>query len=400
MRILVLAPQPFFKERGTPIAVRMLVETLADTGYHVDLLVYHEGQDVSLSGAELHRIPSLPFVRNISPGFSIKKVVCDGFMVFKALQMIVKGRYDLIHAVEESAFIARALQWLSQTPYVYDMDSSMPQQILDKYEFAEAIECIMDALERWVINGSAATVVVCRSLEERVRRVSINKPILRLEDVSLLQETEVDEDLRRDYAVDGPMVMYVGNLESYQGIDLLLDSFGLLQAQVCNAHLMIIGGSKEHVQKYKQYVTTRDLQRHVHFAGPRPLAHLGAYLQQADILVSPRSQGENTPMKIYSYLDSGRPVVATRRRTHTQVLDDEIAMLAEPAPKAMADAMHQLIRDRALQKRLVANASDRVAQEFSPAAFRRKLTDFYEMIERDVLAFDEREETESFVTAE
>ena len=55
-------------------------------------------------------------------------------------------------------------------------------------------------------------------------------------------------------------------------------------------------------------------------------------LLAADVLVSPRLKGLNTPMKIYSYLDSGSAVLATRLRTHTQVLDDGTGPnLLEPA---------------------------------------------------------------------
>lgn len=187
------------------------------------------------------------------------------------------------------------------------------------------------------------------------------------------------------------MVMYVGNLEGYQGIDLLIDAFHLVCEQNATAHLVIIGGSDTHIEKYRAQAADRGLSDRVHFAGPRPVEDLGAYLRQADILVSPRIRGANTPMKIYSYLDSGRPVVATRKRTHTQVLDDEIAMLADPAPDAMAKAMQRLLRDEELRDRLATNARQRVAEEYSPEAFRRKLTGFYETLERDVLATGKRD---------
>ena len=59
------------------------------------------------------------------------------------------------------------------------------------------------------------------------------------------------------------------------------------------------------------------------FAGQRPAEEIPAYLDAADVLVSPRSTGTNTPLKIYQYLRSGSPIVATRLLTHTQVLDDE-----------------------------------------------------------------------------
>ena len=57
------------------------------------------------------------------------------------------------------------------------------------------------------------------------------------------------------------------------------------------------------------------------FAGERPADEIPAYLLAADVLVSPRSRGTNTPLKIYQYLRSGKPIVATRLLTHTQVLE-------------------------------------------------------------------------------
>jgi glycosyltransferase involved in cell wall biosynthesis len=87
-------------------------------------------------------------------------------------------------------------------------------------------------------------------------------------------------------------------------------------------------------------------------AGPRPTSLLAPLCAAADVLVSPRIRGVNTPMKVYSYLDSGRPVLATRLPTHTQVLSDEIACLAEPTLEGMADAMLLLAGDDALRARL------------------------------------------------
>lgn len=392
MRILILAPQPFFQSRGTPIAVRMLTETLANAGHDVDLLVFHEGEDVPLAGGTLHRIASPPFVENVSPGFSIEKVVCDVAMAIRAARMALAKDYDVIHAVEEAAFIARGLRPITQTPYIFDMDSSMPQQIVDKHPLARSFRSLMNAMEAWAIRGSEAAVVMCKALEDRVREVDATKPVLRLEDVSMLDDTEVEEDLRRDLSIDGSMIMYVGNLESYQGIDLLIDAYQVLYEREEATHLVIIGGSDNHIRQYRSHVAERGLSTCIHFVGPRPIEHLGAYLRQADVLVSPRIRGTNTPMKIYSYLDSGRPVVATRKKTHTQVLDEEIALLADPTPEAMADGMGRLVRDRELRMKLAANAKKRVAEEYSPEAFRRKLIGFYESFERKILSHDARYE--------
>ena len=75
MNILLLAPHPFYQERGTPIAVDLLLRVLAERGEQVDVLTYHEGEDRAYPGpgaVRLFRIPPPPACRNIRPGFSLK----------------------------------------------------------------------------------------------------------------------------------------------------------------------------------------------------------------------------------------------------------------------------------------------------------------------------------------
>ncbi len=133
MKILLLAPHPFFQARGTPLAVRMVLEFLSARGHHVDVLTLHEGEDVSIPNCRIYRIPPIPGVRSVRPGFSLKKVLCDAVMFVSCLRMVRRERYDLIHAVEESAFIAAAAGAVSGVPYIYDMDSSLAEQMVEAY---------------------------------------------------------------------------------------------------------------------------------------------------------------------------------------------------------------------------------------------------------------------------
>ncbi len=113
LRILLLAPQPFYQDRGTPIAVRHLLETLVAAGFEVDLLTYHEGADIVIPNCTIRRIPSLPGLTGIRPGFSAKKLLCDIMMLTMAVRLTTRLRPDLVHAVEESAFMALVLRRLS-----------------------------------------------------------------------------------------------------------------------------------------------------------------------------------------------------------------------------------------------------------------------------------------------
>jgi glycosyltransferase involved in cell wall biosynthesis len=378
MKILLLAPHPFFQQRGTPIAEKMVLETLTRHGHEIDVLTYAEGEDVQIPGCRILRIPRLPFVRRIQPGFSLKKLASDGVMLVTALKMARRGRYDLIHAVEESAFMALAARKMFGIPYVYDMDSGLARQMMDKFGFLRRLRRPLEGFEKAAVRGSVATLAVCKSLEDQARDCWPEGLIARIEDVSLLEPGGVEVD----DVPEGPVAMYVGNLQRYQGIDLLLDSFRLALREVPDAKLVVIGGDEESLRLYK--ARTADLKESVRFLGPRPLDRLGAYLRRATVLVSPRIQGENTPMKVYSYLDSGRPVLATRLPTHTQVLTDDIARLADPEPEAMGRALTELLRDAVLRERLARAARDFAQRELTREAFEGKLLRFYDSVEERI----------------
>jgi glycosyltransferase involved in cell wall biosynthesis len=381
MKILLLAPHPFFQSRGTPIAVRAMAEVLGQAGHSVDLLVYAEGEDICIPGVRLLRIPRLPGLSGIRPGFSWKKLVSDGLMAAKVLPLVRRERYDLVHAVEESAYMARALKVAFRLPYVYDMDSSLAHQMMEKYGALRAVSGLLHASERRAIRGSVGVIVVCRAVEDIVRAGAPGKLVARIEDVSLLQNGGPSQLTPPLPEVPRPVVMYVGNLERYQGIELLMAGWADAVRRGAPGTLVVVGGTDAHVAQYARHAEASGFGARVRFVGPRPVALLGQVLAQADVLVSPRTLGFNTPMKIYSYLDSGKPILATRLPTHTQVLDDDVSVLFEPDGAALGEALAALLADPARAARVGAAGRARARSEYTPEAFRRKLLAFYRTVE-------------------
>jgi glycosyltransferase involved in cell wall biosynthesis len=389
MKILVLAPHPFFQARGTPLAVRRVLEFLSARGHQLDLLTFHEGEDVEIPNCRIHRITRPLWIRDIRPGFSFKKVVCDLFMLVKCLRMVRRNHYDLIHAVEESAFIAAAIQRLVGTPYVYDMDSSLAEQLVDAYPSLQFAFPTLRRCEAVAVRHSLGVLTVCAALEDVAHGHAPDKPIGLVEDTTLLG---VEQDrsgngqggdtlLPAGVGSQTPVAMYVGNLEHYQGIGLLLDGFRRTLIRVPDAHLVIVGGLQADISRYRRRTQQLGIATRVHFLGPRPIRLLDGLLKRADVLVSPRLKGLNTPMKIYSYLDSGTAVLATRLRTHTQVLDDHTAYLVAPDPEALGNGLADLLSDPVLRERLARQAKAYVQREFTPEAAHRKLGSFYSMME-------------------
>ena len=381
MKILLLAPCPFYQNRGTPIAIRLAARVLGEAGHQIHILTYPEGESVSIPNGSISRVPALPGIKNIKPGPSWKKLVYDLVMCFTLIKLVRKNRFDVIHAVEESAFMALALKKIVHLPFVYDLDSSLSQQIGEKYRFLKPLTFILQRLEKKVIRESAGAIAVCRALEEDVLQCAPEKLVCRLEDISLLSDPDGKTNRSATKTWEEPVIMYVGNLEKYQGIDLLLEGFQRALTKADSARLVIIGGVEPDIKSFRKRSVELGLEKKVDFLGPKPLAELPYWLAQATILVSPRIRGNNTPMKIYSYLDSGKPVLATRLPTHTQVLDDEIAWLADPTPEAMGEGLTQLLENGSLRDRLAQAARKKVQEEYCLEAYQKKLLHFYDLLE-------------------
>lgn len=393
MKILFLAPQPFFEDRGTPIAVRLALQSLSSRGdTEIDLLAYHEGRSVEIPGVTIHRIPGLGWLRGIGPGISFKKILCDVIFTLTALRMVWrtrKTRYDLIHAVEESVFVAWAIKKLFGIPYIYDMDSSLALQLTETWKVLGPLYPVMKRLEEWAIRGSTAVVPVCDALAAIADRSgSAYTKIIR--DISLLnpeRSARSSVELRAEVGADesDALVVYIGNLEGYQGIDLLIESFARVAREVQRARLVVVGGRQNHIARYSRKAEALGISARAHFIGPRPLDDIDAYTLQADILVSPRIRGNNTPMKIYSYLHSGRAIVATDLPTHTQVMTSAMAELAAPEPAAFAAAIVRLISDPARRAELGSAAKRHAESNYTFEVFDRSLKELYDSV-RDRLA--------------
>jgi glycosyltransferase involved in cell wall biosynthesis len=143
------------------------------------------------------------------------------------------------------------------------------------------------------------------------------------------------------------VALYTGTLEAYQGLDLLFGAMALVKARQPAVRLLLAGGKPAQVDRAREDVRAAGIDEVAIFAGERPAEEMPAYLGAADVLVSPRSKGTNTPLKIYQYLRAGKPIVATRLLTHTQVLSDETAWLTAPSAEGLAEGILAALSDHA-----------------------------------------------------
>jgi glycosyltransferase involved in cell wall biosynthesis len=353
MRILVLAPHPYYLVRGTPIDLDLVLRVLsARPDVEIDVVVYSEGEERTYANVRFHRTPNLPFLRTTRPGFSLRKLLCDVFLFFKAWSLM-RQPYDVIHAGEEAVFMAQFFRWIYKIPYLYDLDSSVAQQMVEKYRLLKIFAPLFNRMEASAIRGALFNLPVCNALSDLCRERGASH-VVTLHDISQLKNPYAPQtgNLKREIDIDRLIMLYVGNLEPYQGVDLLLEGFAIAAGRTDAIDLVIVGGTPTDIQNYRAKAESLKVGNRTHFLGPRPIEDLDGILADADILVAPRIRGLNTPMKVFPYLHSGRAVLVTDLPTHSQILSPDVAMLAKPTPTAFADAIVTLTHNSALRQQL------------------------------------------------
>jgi glycosyltransferase involved in cell wall biosynthesis len=376
MRILMIAPEPFFEPRGTPFSEYHRIRALTELGHQVDLVTYPFGQDVAIPGLRVFRSLRPPFIRRVKIGPSFAKLPLDALLSLTALRRAVAGKYDAIHSHEEGGVIGIVLSTLLRVPHLYDMHSSLPQQLTNfAFSGSRVIRSVFLALERLMIRRSHAVIVICPALEDTVRQIDPAARVVLIENAPGSAEEHATPEqaslVRERFALapTAPVILYTGTFEAYQGLDLLFAAMAALRTRRPDARLLLAGGKPDQVRRAQEQAEAAGIGDVTIFAGEQPATDIPAFLVAADVLVSPRSRGTNTPLKIYQYLRSGRPIVATRLLTHTQVLSDDTAILTGASPDEFAAGILRALSDQGAAAAIGRRARELADTKYSYQAY-------------------------------
>src|SRR5581483_10536734 len=195
MRILMIAPEPFFEPRGTPFSEFHRIRALTDLGHEVDLVTYPFGRDVAMPGLRVFRCVRPPLIRRIGVGPSLAKIPLDLALALTVLRRALTTRYDAVHSHEEGGLIGVLVAAMLRVPHLYDMHSSLPQQLTNfAFSRSRLIRGAFLALERLMIRGSRVIVVICPSLEETVRAIDPGARVVLIENAPGSSEQPASEE--------------------------------------------------------------------------------------------------------------------------------------------------------------------------------------------------------------
>ena len=188
----------------------------------------------------------------------------------------------------------------------------------------------------------------------------------------------------------GPMVLFVGRLRYYKGLDVLLRA-----APMIGARIALVGdGPFEKMLRIQH--REMDLEDRVTFLGDQSDFELRALYRAARVFVLPSTlRSEALGLAMIEAMASGLPCVSTELGTGTSYvnLDGVTGRVVPPGdPVALAAAINALLEDDALAARQGAAAERRAHEEFSHAVMARRVLRVYEQVSGERLLSDAESE--------
>jgi glycosyltransferase involved in cell wall biosynthesis len=381
MRVLMLAPTPFFGDRGCHI--RILEETRALRPHGVEVLVatYRVGRDVS--GVRTVRTPPVPWVRRLPVGFSPHKPYLDLLLLMTAARAARRFGPHVIHGhLHEGAALGRVLA-RRRRPLVADLQGSLTGELADHGDLPRSGPVTRAArrLERAIVHGPARILASSAAFARELAE-SWGVPATRI--VALPDGVDPDtfrpglaaDDLRQRYGLAGRRVVaFLGVLTAYQGVDDLLAAWPAVVEAVPDAHLLLMGYPDE--ARYRARVTAAGLAASVTVTGRIDYGEAPRHLALATVAVSPKRSASEANGKLLNYMATGLPTVAYDGPVAREILGEAGTLVPQGDVGGLARALASLLDDPAECQRRGAALRERAVAEFGWPALARRLLDVY-----------------------
>jgi glycosyltransferase involved in cell wall biosynthesis len=373
VRILYLADIRFPLERANGIQSVETCHALAERGHDVTMVVRPDTHVPPRDPYEFYGLPRIPQLRiEIAPITGPPTARRAGYLTFTIGRAAGRARQDLI--VTRDLGLASLLLRLPsavRAPLVYEAHTIAADAAAARPQLLTGAEA-----------ASPAKLQRLARRDERVWRVADGYVTITtglknelLSRFGPRQHVAVVPDGVRTVSVQAPnpkpqtpspephpfTIGYAGHLYPWKGVDLIVEAVAALK----DTRGLIVGGHDQEpdLARVQALAAQLDCGSRITFTGPVTPPAVAARLREADVLILPNptsaiSTGFTSPLKLFEYMASGRPIIATDLPAFREVLQhEETALLVEPGnPPALVAAIQRLKDDPALGARLAARA--------------------------------------------
>ncbi len=365
-----------------------MVRALIEIGFEVDLVSFPAGAKLEMPHYQQFSCHALPGSRHIPIGFSTSKVLMNIALAWCVRGLLRTRAYDVVHAVEEAAFYAAPMAARRNIPVVVDLDSDIVDQLeANNSPLVRSLSRPAHWLRKRSLQRAVAAITIAPALTELVHALSPQTPVIEARDFAIPEmarqpSPDAIRKLRAELDLDdAPVIAYTGNLDRRQGLEVLLEAFKISLIDHPDAILLIVGGETFEIEALASQAQMLGITANTRLIAKQPVELVADYMALADVLVSPRLEPLVTPMKIYAYMASGRPIVASDLPTHRAVLSDDMAFLVEPSVEGLARGLIDVLDHPELAKERATKAKAHVVEHHNFDRFREQVRGAYGRIQ-------------------
>ncbi len=383
--ILMIAPTPFFADRGCHVRILEEAQALKSLGTEVTICTYHNGNNVP--GLDIRRIPKIPWYNKLDAGPSYHMPYLDFLLLLRSLQTIHTTKFDVIHAhLHEGVFIGKFCSKLTGVPLVFDVQGSLSGEMV-AHKFLKENSPPFKLIYRFegLLNNTADAIITSSS---NMANILIKEFNINNENVFLVQDGVNTDVFRPDYdvsnlrielniSVEDKVVVYTGLLNIYQGIDHLLKAIPYVEVE--NVKFLIVGFPN--VEKYKKIAKDLNISDKVIFTGKVPYSKIPLYLAVGDIAISPKvpTSGEAN-LKLYTYMSSALPTVVFDHPVNREILGDLGIYARLGSSTSLAHCLTELLSNEQLCNKLSSKLREKAIKEYSWINAGEKIMEVYKWV--------------------
>jgi glycosyltransferase involved in cell wall biosynthesis len=374
MKILMIAPTPFFADRGCHVRILGEAIALRSLNNNVIISTYHNGQDTS--NLKIRRIFNIPWYSKLEAGPSYHMLYLDPLLMLYSLKESISFNPDVIHAhLHEGVLIGNfcSLAKLNRLPLIFDAQGSLTGEMIShgfitengiKYNFFLKLEKILNKMADAIIVSSS------NMAEMFVEKFGIEKEKIKViidgVDTDIFTGDIDASDLRKTLKISPrkKVVVYTGILNEYQGIDYLLKSISVVVEDLKDVCFLIVGFPN--VEHYKNMARKLEIDEYVKFVGKVDHKKIPEFLSLGDVAVSPKiSESGEANLKLFEYISSRLPTVVFDTPVNREILGNLGIYAKNKDPHSLGENIKEILLDEKKAKKLGAKLRKKAVDQHS-----------------------------------
>jgi glycosyltransferase involved in cell wall biosynthesis len=370
MKILMIAPRPFFVDKGFSMQVFEEYKALRTLGNSVLICCYPMGKD--LQDLNISRPFKIAGLNNCLKKPSYIYIFLDILLLFHSFAAALKFKPDIIQAhIHEGGLIGIIVGKLLGIKVILDAHGSMIGEYKERGLFRNnLIDKVINSIEVLVYRHVDAIMTWSKFREKEIVRHS-GIPASKISIFNLGVDTELfapslkNMDLFKSLSIPENkfVIGYLGLLTQYQGIDLLFDSMKILLKSRNDIHLLLMGF--QNIEYYEMKAKELSVDNFITFTGKIPYIKAPEYLSLCDIAVSPKISFQEINGKLINYMSMGLPTVVFDSPINREILGEYGVYAKFNDPFDLASKISELIDSGAERENLSLKLRERAVEKYS-----------------------------------